>query len=110
MEDLARMELERGEYLSVVCNKETRDGLSQCIVVLSYRQRRREPEVGQATSCPRWRALGSFGRDLTIGQHACPDGKPRKKGCPVSVGPLFRTIASLHTMSNEAILRILPRS
>lgn len=31
MEDLARMELERGEYLSPVCNKETRDGLSQCI-------------------------------------------------------------------------------
>ena len=47
VEDLARMELERGEYLSVVCNKETRDGLSQCIVVLSYRQRRREPWVGQ---------------------------------------------------------------
>jgi hypothetical protein len=50
VEDLASMELERGEYLSVVCNKETRDGLSQCIVVLSYWQRRREPGVGQAAS------------------------------------------------------------
>jgi hypothetical protein len=44
------MELERGEYLSVVCNKETRDGLSQCIVVLSYWQCQREPGVGQAAS------------------------------------------------------------
>lgn len=31
MEDLARMELERGEYLSPMFNKETREGLSQCI-------------------------------------------------------------------------------
>jgi hypothetical protein len=31
VEDLARMELERGECLSPVCNKETREGLSQCI-------------------------------------------------------------------------------
>ena len=31
MEDLARMELERGECLSPMCNKETREGLSQCI-------------------------------------------------------------------------------
>jgi hypothetical protein len=31
VEDLARIELERGECLSPVCNKETREGLSQCI-------------------------------------------------------------------------------
>jgi hypothetical protein len=31
VEDLARMEPERGEYLSVVCNNEAREGLSQCI-------------------------------------------------------------------------------
>ena len=31
MEDLARMELERGECLSPMGNKETREGLSQCI-------------------------------------------------------------------------------
>ena len=31
VEDLARMELERGECLSPMCNKETREGLSQCI-------------------------------------------------------------------------------
>ena len=32
MEDLARTEPERGECLSVLCNKEKRGGLSQCIV------------------------------------------------------------------------------
>ena len=31
MEDLARMELDRGESLSDVCNREAREGLSQCI-------------------------------------------------------------------------------
>jgi hypothetical protein len=31
VEDLARMELDRGESLSDVCNKEAREGLSQCI-------------------------------------------------------------------------------
>lgn len=89
VEDLARIELERGEYLSVVCNKETRDGLSQCIVldmVLSYWPRRREPEVGQPHVRNWPGGLGFFGRDLIIGQRS-----PERRGVR---GAALRTIAS----------------
>ena len=48
VEDLARMELERGECLSVVCNKEIRDGLSQCIGLIMVLQCRPE----HANTCP----------------------------------------------------------